>query len=706
MINNVGPDILTRALPSSGRSDAKSEKLSSSPDSSADGTFTKELNEAGGDTTSADVKVRTRESKASEPKFDPRKRAKRESVESASAQEMPRLPSERIESAPIQTIDEPLQKTQSPVSESASEIPDQISGPVATQKPIGGKPGAGEVVPEKAPPAAAGAAAISLAALLNSSDPEVAEQAAVAVDGAIEQQGQVKRKALEEFVTSMNREFGVSNEEIVKAFSKMDEKTLMAPAEESTKAFLSNLEVPVKQAPRVAELYKTMVRTTGEAALNEKLIGIDSGVNMSVVTPREQALQQLNVAIDELNDAFAMRGQPVVSTTTGEGNLKAQLAAEQMNARLMQMQQMQAQQMPGRPLPLSATQANLQEESSDSNRAIMAGAGGRAGAGFAASESTSGMTNGASAGPAASTSPTMPFSMPSSDAGLSGGGEFSSFMNGQEARAGQSGAESAAIPFEAPLAGQETAMNSPSATSALAAPVSEAKSSVKKSDVKSARTTEVPADAAAADPSLVAGQAPAAKPAGPGPEGMILARPTPTPKDEQENVKELIRQAQVVIKNGGGEVKMDLKPEGMGQVRLKVTMENGQVNVQMLTENDASKRLLERGLDELKSNLAAQQLKVENLKVDVGQELQKHMDKGGDQQREQARQFAADVMSQFRDERQAFQQGFMENRGWKQYPRPENRAPVEPESATQAVAARASAYGKRAGSSSRLNVVA
>ena len=186
----------------------------------------------------------------------------------------------------------------------------------------------------------------------------------------------------------------------------------------------------------------------------------------------------------------------------------------------------------------------------------------------------------------------------------------------------------------------------------------------------------------------------------------MIEGPKPTRQDEQDNIRELIRQAQVVLKKGGGEMKLEMKPEGMGQVHLKVSVDDGQVNVQMLTENDHAKRLLENGLHELKASLAAEKLHVDTMKVDVGSEIKKHMDQPSQQDasREQARQFAQEFMGQFREEREAFRQGFAENPGWRSYNRNPKRVPVEPEaipSTQQVRRASGDASGAR-----RLNLVA
>jgi flagellar hook-length control protein FliK len=186
-----------------------------------------------------------------------------------------------------------------------------------------------------------------------------------------------------------------------------------------------------------------------------------------------------------------------------------------------------------------------------------------------------------------------------------------------------------------------------------------------------------------------------------GPEAMMMVRPQATEQDEQANLRELMRQAQVVLRKGGGEMQMELRPEGMGQVKLKVSVDDGQVNVSMLTESDAAKRLLEKGLNELKANLAAHQLKVDTLRVEVGSEIQKQMDQNQEFSREQARQFAGDFMGQFREERQAFRQGMMESSGLRSYSRKFDRPGMESEAMARSMASMKSTSGSR-----RLDLVA
>lgn len=561
----------------------------------------------------------------------------------------------------------------------------------APQEPIAGvKPSSPEPflmpMPESKPAATDlnvedGAVSPALSQKQSLKAPVKSDETVAVLEPVATEQGQVRRQAMQDFMNQMQREFGIPPEKIVEAFSRLDEQALMRPPEESTKQFLANLEVPAAKLGRAAELYNSMLRTTGEAALNEKLAGAEQGVKMSVLSPRDEALRKLNEAIDQLNNSFALRGQAQMTSLAAplDNPLKAQLALERMNTELAKMEKIASPD----GATMAATRVNQPagDESDDSAMALLA--------------DDSSSDSWASASLALAGAVAMP-------RGASVGGDSASAMSQQFGR-GENGRSQP----------EASEINS-SASMKKSAPATEAaKSFAKKLNVEA--TTERTEAAVANSDAAVAGAeaqtAPTAAKAA-GPAGMIIERPTPTAQDEQANVKELIRQAQLAIKKGGGEIKMDLKPEGIGQLHLKVSVENGQVNVQMLTENDASKRLLEKGLQELKSNLAAHELKVDTMKVDVGQELKKHMDNSGDQAREQTRQFAADVMSQFREERQAFRDGFMQNQGWRQFGRnygqPESGRGSSGSAETTAAASSASARARarNAYSSGRLDLVA
>lgn len=125
-----------------------------------------------------------------------------------------------------------------------------------------------------------------------------------------------------------------------------------------------------------------------------------------------------------------------------------------------------------------------------------------------------------------------------------------------------------------------------------------------------------------------------------------LAPSAPVNSGENEAaVKQLMNQAQYLIKKGGGEMKVQMTPEGMGTVHLKVMLQDGKVNLQMSADTQEAKKTIESSLAELKTSLAAHKLSMENVKVDVVNSTsadtatQNQTNMNGQNQRDQARQF-------------------------------------------------------------------
>jgi flagellar hook-length control protein FliK len=145
-------------------------------------------------------------------------------------------------------------------------------------------------------------------------------------------------------------------------------------------------------------------------------------------------------------------------------------------------------------------------------------------------------------------------------------------------------------------------------------------------------------------------------------------------KDGAENqaaVKQLMNQAQYLIKKGGGEVKVEMSPGDMGTIHLKVLIQDGKVNLHMSTETPEAKQTIESSLAELKTSLAAHKLSVENIKIDVvaststDTATQSQTNSQGHDQRNQSRQF----WNQFNDNfgNQGRRESFLEFQNSKAY---------------------------------------
>ncbi len=95
---------------------------------------------------------------------------------------------------------------------------------------------------------------------------------------------------------------------------------------------------------------------------------------------------------------------------------------------------------------------------------------------------------------------------------------------------------------------------------------------------------------------------------------------TMSPVEKTENMQQIMNQAQFLIKNGGGEVKVEMTPEGMGSIQMKLQVIDGKVQIQMNTETKEAKQLIEASMHDLKQALSAHQLSMDLVKVDVVQE--------------------------------------------------------------------------------------
>lgn len=152
------------------------------------------------------------------------------------------------------------------------------------------------------------------------------------------------------------------------------------------------------------------------------------------------------------------------------------------------------------------------------------------------------------------------------------------------------------------------------------------------------------------------------------------------PAENEAAVKQLMSQAQYLIKKGGGEMKVEMTPEGMGTVHLKVMMQDGKVNLQMATDTQEAKKTIENSLAELKTSLAAHKLSVENVKIDVVNTVstdtatQNQPNANNGNGREQTRQFWNQFNENFGS--QGRRESFSELPGLKSYGR--NRDPLTP----------------------------
>jgi flagellar hook-length control protein FliK len=159
--------------------------------------------------------------------------------------------------------------------------------------------------------------------------------------------------------------------------------------------------------------------------------------------------------------------------------------------------------------------------------------------------------------------------------------------------------------------------------------------------------------------------------------------PTATKAENEANVRQIMNQAQYLIKKGGGEMKVEMTPEGLGKIHMKVLVEDGKVNVQMAADTQEAKKTLESGLSELKNSLAAHKLSMDHVKIDVvgstntDNSTQNQMNQNNPGSRDQARQFWNNFSENF-GSGNPDRSGFTDIPNLRGYPRPRSDKGIEP----------------------------
>lgn len=161
------------------------------------------------------------------------------------------------------------------------------------------------------------------------------------------------------------------------------------------------------------------------------------------------------------------------------------------------------------------------------------------------------------------------------------------------------------------------------------------------------------------------------------------AAPAPTKAENEANIRQIMNQAQYLIKRGGGEMKVEMTPEGLGKINMKVLVQDGKVNVQMAADTQEAKKTLESGLSELKNSLAAHKLSMDHVKIDVvsgtntDNNAQNQMNQNNHGSRDQSRQFWNNFSENFGSGNQD-RSGFADIPSLRGYPRPRSDKGIEP----------------------------
>ncbi|NLK98700.1 MAG: hypothetical protein GX272_11610 [Epulopiscium sp.] len=94
------------------------------------------------------------------------------------------------------------------------------------------------------------------------------------------------------------------------------------------------------------------------------------------------------------------------------------------------------------------------------------------------------------------------------------------------------------------------------------------------------------------------------------------------PVDAEQLIKQMVDHIKVNIKEDSTEMNLQLKPDHLGNLSLKIVTERGIITAQFVAESQAVKEIIEANFNQLKDVLQEQGLLIENLEVSVKQDFQ------------------------------------------------------------------------------------
>jgi len=108
---------------------------------------------------------------------------------------------------------------------------------------------------------------------------------------------------------------------------------------------------------------------------------------------------------------------------------------------------------------------------------------------------------------------------------------------------------------------------------------------------------------------------------------------TPLERLREMAGSELVRATSLVLKDGGGEIRLVLKPESLGSVRIRMNVVDNAIEGRIIVDSSAVKHVFDGSVDALRRALTAEGFQTGSLQVSVGGQ---NADTDERQQREQA----------------------------------------------------------------------
>lgn len=456
------------------------------------------------------------------------------------------------------------------------------------------------------------------------------------------------------FLMQMQNEYGVTPEDILSSFSQLSENELSSNPEQSAEAFIAGLNLNEADSKEALDLYYDMLvgsAAVGTAAAATTTTAPARDMKIQVMDTKDERINKLHKSLDVMNDKFfKSSNQSPIQTMQQPGPLQSL----DMNSQNAQQALMNGKGQPDAfETQISSKEAALLDQSLPAQGADgqtvtefdtlnkngeLLNAKAKPDATSLAKSNSEQLAGGSQAN--ANSATVMNSNQSLSQANSQAASEFTKTMQQQTyPKMNQATANQMPDANLEPVKGfnnqatdSANQIVNDSSAKTLAGNQSTDSGQLGSQNSEQDNKQEISSDQMS---DLTQSQKTVAKN-----EQFVLNGPKPTPAEMQANVKEIISQAQFLADKGGGEMKISLNPEGMGEVKLKVKAVDGQINVEMITSSSESKKLLEKGLSELKDNLAAHKLNLDTVRIETGKEISNQLDQRqqGDFDRQQQQQ--------------------------------------------------------------------
>lgn len=490
-----------------------------------------------------------------------------------------------------------------------------------------------------------------------------------------------RRVVWSDFLRKMKDKLGVSAEDVVKAFSSLSAEDLRKPPQETVNQVVSALGLTDQNQALARQYFQQLIQKTQAHSMGEELATSDKQINLTLMSQREMDRKAVSESLEKMNEKFFVKDQPKVSATEGlkdpklvqDANAQDSTAPE-VNEDLMALKALKDDPSAAQDFSpearrsldaLTAEMKPVQNPSGKVDQLIQNFVQSKAGF---QSQDVDGKVN-----------------------------SKESTSNSNKSASALLSAQGLTANPDAPLAMAASAL-APAAHAPLAAstPMMSATQLNQMLGRLSGESSDTDSDQGddAKNSSLLTAGLVNGGPKSTGPlnaQNDFQTQLTNVKNPGPVTVPDLIQKAQIMIKDGGGEMKVTMHPEGLGEVALKVSVDQGRVNVQMITESDEAKRLIQHQLGELKSSLSQNHLQLNDIKVDTASNLGKQLEQ---QYHDAQRQATQQQWDQFRQDSQGWRRSFFDTGSAKQY-RGQGDAQRDVQAPTSTASARSRLGNKR-----------